>query len=146
MSSGEIIIDNKLMEYRKVFEKISRVDIKDLIENDDLVIFIVNEHRMAEMFRKNKNVVAELREKVKKSILIAEYSTDLITYVRNIFFRYKVNEIHVTWRETGMDVQVSVDPAEIGKAIGKDGKNIKMIRDLVARSYNVKTMGVKLPQ
>ncbi|MEM3676352.1 MAG: NusA-like transcription termination signal-binding factor, partial [Thermoplasmataceae archaeon] len=92
----EVTIDNRIMGYIALFEKIGRVSLKECIENEDMVLFVVGEHSLAEMFRRNQNIISQLREKINKHILVAEYSRDLLTYVKNIFFRFGVKEIILT--------------------------------------------------
>ena len=89
------------------------------------------------------NFVADLRQKTNKHILVAETSRDLINFVRNIFFRLGVKEIQVNWKEGSIDILVTVEPMEIGKAIGKEGRNIKLFRDTVQRFFNIRNLAIK---
>ena len=108
-----------------------------------MIIFLVGEKRMAEMFKRTPNFVADLRQKTNKHILVAETSRDLINFVRNIFFRLGIKEIQVNWKEGSIDVLVTVEPMEIGKAIGKEGRNIKLFRDTVQRFFNIRNLAIK---
>ena len=74
---------------------------------------------------------------------MAESSRDLVTFVKNIFYRFKVREVIVDWKEGQTDILVSVEQGEVGKAIGKEGRNIKLFRDAVARSFNIKSLNIK---
>ncbi|MDS0256748.1 NusA-like transcription termination signal-binding factor [Thermoplasmatales archaeon AK] len=139
----EVTIDNKIMGYIALFEKIGHVDLKECIENEDMVLFVVGEHRLSELFKRNQNIIAQLREKVNKHILVAEYSRDLLTYVRNLFFRFGVREIIITWKEGQTDILVAVDQNEVGKAIGKEGRNIKLFREAISRAFNIRSVNIK---
>ncbi len=139
----EITVDNETMAHIAIFEKIARIDLLECVENDEMTLFIVGERKMAEMFRRNKDVIADLKEKINKHILVAESSKDLLTLVRNILFRYGVNEIDISWKNNRIDIVVGVKPEEIGKVIGKEGKNIKLFKDAVSRYFNVNTISVK---
>lgn len=139
----EIVIDNRIMGYIQTFERVARVELLECLDNDDMIVFIVGEKRMADMFKRNPNFVAELKQKLSKHILVAEASRDLLNFVRNIFFRLNVKEIQINWKEGMTDIQVSVDPMEIGKAIGKEGRNIKLFRDTVQRFFNIRSLSIK---
>lgn len=139
----DIVVDNKIMGYIAIFERIAHTELKECLENEDMIIFIVGEKRMAELFKRNPSFVSELKQKTNKHILVAEASHDLINFVRNIFFRLGVKEIQVNWKEGMTDVLVSVDPMEIGKAIGKEGRNIKLFRDTVQRFFNIRNLAIK---
>ena len=139
----EITIDNKIMGYIAMFERISRVELKECLENDDMVLFIVGEKRLAEIFNRNKNIVSELKEKVNKHILLAESSRDLLMFVKNLFYRYGVKEIDITWKENMTDILVAVETTEIGKAIGKEGRNIKLLKEAVGRFFPIHSLNIK---
>ncbi|MCL4452374.1 MAG: NusA-like transcription termination signal-binding factor [Candidatus Thermoplasmatota archaeon] len=139
----DIVVDNKIMGYIAIFERIAHTELKECLENEDMIVFIVGEKKMAELFKRNPSFVSELKQKTNKHILVAEASHDLINFVRNIFFRLGVKEIQVNWKEGTTDVLVSVDPMEIGKAIGKEGRNIKLFRDTVQRFFNIRNLAIK---
>lgn len=139
----EVTIDNKIMGYIALFEKTGRVELKECLENEDMVLFIVGERKLAELFKRNPNIITTLKDKINKHILVAEFSRDLLTYVRNVFFRFKVKEIHLSWREGQTDVLVGVEQSEVGKAIGKEGRNIKLFREAISRSFNIKSLNIK---
>ncbi len=139
----EVTIDNKIMGYIALFEKIGRVELRECLENEDMVLFIVGERKLAELFKRNPNIITSLKDKVNKHILVAEFSRDLLTYVRNVFFRFKVKEIYINWKEGQIDILVSVEQSEVGKAIGKEGRNIKLFREAISRSFNIKSLNIK---
>lgn len=139
----DTIIDNKIMGYIQLFERMTRIDAKDCLENEDMILFIVGEHKMAELFKNHSDSVPVLREKTNKHILIAEISRDLLNFVRNIFFRFGVKEININWKEGVTNIQVGVEPTEVGKAIGKEGRNIKLFREVVSRNFNIGSLSIK---
>ena len=139
----EVTIDNKIMGYIALFERIGRVELRECLENEDMVLFIVGERKLAELFKRNSNIISELKERVNKHILVAESSRDLVTYVKNLFFRFGVKEVIVTWKEGQTDILVAVDQGEIGKAIGKEGRNIKLFREAISRGFNIKSLNIK---
>jgi len=139
----EITIDNRILGYMALFEKVARVELKECLENEDMVLFVVLEKRLAEMFKRNDNAIAELKERINKHILVVEYSRDLMLFVKNIFYRFGVKEININWKEGQTNVLVTVEQNEVGKAIGKEGRNIKLFRDAVQRYYNIKSLNIK---
>ena len=139
----EITIDNRILGYMALFEKVARVELKECLENEDMVLFVVLEKKLAEMFKRNDNAIAELKERINKHILVVEYSRDLILFVKNIFYRFGVKEININWKEGQTNVLVTVEQNEVGKAIGKEGRNIKLFRDAVQRYYNIKGLNIK---
>ena len=53
----EITIDNKIMGYITLFEKVSHVEVKESSENEDMILFIVGEHKLQDLFRRNENAL-----------------------------------------------------------------------------------------
>jgi N utilization substance protein A len=139
----DVTIDNKIMGYIALFEKLTRTELKECLENEDMVIFIVGEKRISEIFERNQDIMSNLRERVNKHVLVAESSRDLLTFVRNLLYRYSLKEIHISWKNGQTDIQVSVDQEEVGKVIGKEGRNIKLFREAVGRFFPIKSMSVK---
>ncbi|MCL4341241.1 MAG: NusA-like transcription termination signal-binding factor [Candidatus Thermoplasmatota archaeon] len=139
----EITIDNKIMGYITLFEKVAHVEVKECVENEDMILFIVGERKLQEIFKRNENAIPVIRERTNKHVLIAEQSRDLITFVRNIFFRFGVREIIINWKEGQTDVLVGVNQTDVGKAIGKEGRNIKLFREAIVRSFNVRSVNIK---
>ena len=139
----EVTIDNRMMENIVLFEKLARTEVKEYLENEDMILYIVGEKRIGDIFKQNPEIVSRLREKTSKHILMAEQSRDLLTFVRNILLRFGIKEIYVIWRGGQTEVQVVVEQEDIGKVIGKEGRNIKLFRDAVQRLFNVKNVSVK---
>ncbi len=139
----EMTVDNRMMGYIALFEKIGRVELRECLENEDMVLFIVGERKLAELFKRNPNIISVLREKINKHILVAESSRDLLTYVRNLFYRFGVKEIYLTWKQGQIDILVAVEQSDIGKAIGKEGRNIKLMKEAVSRAFNIKSLNIK---
>jgi N utilization substance protein A len=108
-----------------------------------MILFIVGERKLQDLFRRNENALATIRERTNKHVLVAEQSRDLITFVRNIFHRFGVREIIVTWKEGNTDVLVGVNQNDVGKAIGKEGRNIKLFREAIVRAFNVRSVNIK---
>lgn len=139
----EMTVDNRMMGYIVLFEKLGRVELKECLENEDMVLFLVGERKLAELFKRNSNIIAELKDKINKHILVAEVSRDLLSYVKNLFYRFGVKEIFLNWKQGQIDILVGVEQSEIGKAIGKEGRNIKLMKEAVSRYFNVKSLNIK---
>lgn len=139
----EVTLDNRILGYIALFEKIGRVELRECLENEDMILFIVGEKRLSELFKRNPNIISDLKDKVNKHILVAESSRDLLTLVRNLFFRFGVKEIYINWKIGQTDILVAVEQSEVGKAIGKEGRNIKLMKEAVSRFFNIKSLNIK---
>lgn len=140
---NEITIDNQTMGYIKLFESYTRTNVYECIENEEMVLFVVGERKLADIFKKHENIIPDLKAKINKRILMAEFSNDLLTFVHNLFYRYDVKEIDLIWKENITNVFIEIAPENIGKAIGKDSRNIKLMRDAISRYFKIKNVIIK---
>lgn len=140
---GEITVDNKIMGYIQLFESLTHEHLRECLENEDIVLFIVNEKKIGEIFKRNPNIVSLLKDRVNKHIILAEVSRDLLSMTRNVLFRYGVKEIYITWKEGQTDIQVAVAQEEIGRVIGKEGRNIKLFREAIGRFFPIHSLSVR---
>jgi len=140
---NEITIDNQTMGYIKLFESYTRTNVYECIENDEMVLFVVGERKLADIFKRHENIIPDLKAKINKRILMAEFSSDLLTFIHNLFYRYDVKEIDLIWKENITNVFIEIAPENIGKAIGKDSRNIKLMRDAISRYFKIKNVIIK---
>ncbi len=140
------MVDMKLTEetlrYISLFEGVTKTHVKDCIETDDKLVFIVDKGQLGMAIGKAGETLRRLREMMKKNIDIIEYSPDVERFVKNIFHNYSVTTVKVDQREGKKIVTVGIDPKDKGKAIGKAGKNLKLARDIAARHHNVDSMTI----
>ena len=53
----EVTIDNNIMRYIALFEKVGHVELRECMENEDMVLFIVGERKLSELFKRNPNII-----------------------------------------------------------------------------------------
>ncbi|KJE49435.1 MULTISPECIES: NusA-like transcription termination signal-binding factor [Acidiplasma] len=140
---NEITLDNTTLGYIKLFESYTKTNVYECLENEEMVLFVVGERKLAEIFKKHEKIITDLKDKINKRILMAEYSPDLLTFVHNLFFRYDVKEIDLIWKDNATNVFVSIAPENIGRAIGKESRNVKLMRDAIARYFKIKNVIIK---
>jgi len=140
---NEITLDNTTLGYIKLFESYTKTNVYECLENEEMVLFVVGERKLEEIFKKHEKIITDLKDKINKRILMAEYSPDLLTFVHNLFFRYDVKEIDLIWKDNATNVFVSIAPENIGRAIGKESRNVKLMRDAIARYFKIKNVIIK---
>ncbi len=140
---NEITIDNKTLESIKLFESYAKTRVYECLENEEMILFVVGERKLAEIFKRNPDIISALKEKINKRILLAEYSNDLLTFVKNLFFKYEIREIEIYWKENQTTIYLTIAPENIGRAIGKDSRNIKLMKDAVSRYFHVKSIIIR---
>jgi N utilization substance protein A len=114
--------------------------VKDCIfeDNKNKIVYVVKEGDMGLAIGKNGVNAQRVKETVNKSIDIIEYSEDPVKFIKNIIWPVKVKSIHVSERRDGKKIAVlDINKKDKGLVIGKEGKNIDRIKNLLKRHHNL---------
>jgi N utilization substance protein A len=86
--------------------------------------------------------VIRLKNTTGKNIQVIEYSDEPEAFIRNVFYNYNVQSVVIENRGNIIHATVTVDPAVKGRAIGKNGRNLRIARDIVSRHHNVQSINI----
>ena len=128
------------IRYIGLFESMTGATVKDCIfeDNKNKIVYVVKEGDMGLAIGKNGDNAQKVKETLNKSIDIIEYSEDPVKFIMNIIWPVKVKSIHVSERRDGKKVAVlDINKKDKGLVIGKEGKNIDRIKNLLKRHHNV---------
>ncbi|UCH88480.1 MAG: NusA-like transcription termination signal-binding factor [Thermoplasmata archaeon] len=132
-----VVLNDETMRCISLFENITRTQVKDCIIKEDKLIFIIPKNQVVYAVGKYGENIKRLKELYKKNIDIIGFSTELELFVRNVFHNFKIQEVRVENRGEKSFVHVNVDLREKGKIIGKNGQNLKLAKEIVARHFDV---------
>jgi transcription termination/antitermination protein NusA len=133
--------DAETIGYITLFEKLTKAKIKDcFIDNNGVLVFIVQEGFIARALGKQGATARQVTEKFKRKLKIAEYSGDVIKFIKNLILPYSVDTITL---EDGIVVLSSEDMRTKGLLIGKNGKNLRNYEGIVQRYFEIKEIKVK---
>lgn len=120
-----------------LFEKITNATALDCIEcqNGKKLTFVVKKGEIGKAIGKNGKNIRKFRQMIGKSVDVVEYSENPEDFIANIFSTISVRNIDVLDKEDDRIVRVNVDAIEKGKAVGRDGWNIKRARELLERHH-----------
>ena len=140
---AEITFNEETMQYVSLFQDLTRTTVVDCVDVPDRLIFVVKEGDIARAIGKGGEHVANLRRRMNKEIHVVEYSDDAKAFVANVFRSYDVRKVEIETRDNGVvHATVTVDPAKKGRAIGKEGRNLRVFRDLISRHHPVQSVSV----
>ena len=132
---GSITFDADTMRLTNLFENQTKVGVKDCIAMDDKIIFVVNNGQIGKAIGKEGKNISKIRKILNKDVHIIEYSDDKEQFIRNVFVYYDVKKVEIEQRGNITHATVTVDPKNKAKAIGKEGKNLRIARDIIARHH-----------
>jgi N utilization substance protein A len=131
------------MEYIRTATQIIHVDITDCLINDEKLVFVVKKGYLGAAIGKKAKNLERLRNLFKKTIKFVEEDPDKTQFIRNLCKPYDIREITMSGSSDSPVAKISVQPADKSKVIGKNGKNIEIIRKLAQRHHNFKDVQIK---
>ena len=133
----EIKLDAETLRIFAMFEGLTKASLKDVIDEEDRIIFVVDEGQVGRAVGKGAANLKRLRENMQKEVVLIGYAADREQMLKNVFHRFKVEGVE--WEDRNGDIiaHVTVPSEEKGKAIGKGGRNIQMVRMLMKRHHQV---------
>jgi N utilization substance protein A len=119
------------------FENITEVHAKDCLLTEDCVYFIVDPEKVGLVIGRNGTVIRELRRVFGKSVRVLGYFDSPEAFIRNTFPTVKSIDIN------GGGITITLPDEDKVAAIGKSGRNIKAVREIMDRHFSVKSLRVK---
>ncbi len=138
----EIAFDTETLGYIRLFEERTGARVKDCLEAEEKLIFLVEPGEIHKAVGPAGTVVERLKEMLKKEIQVVEYSDDPEKLAQNIFYAYEVKSVALAPKGKGRHATITVDPAWKARAIGKAGKNLKIARAILVRHSDIHSVSV----
>lgn len=133
-------LSNEKLRYLALYEKLTGVTPIDCIESvdGDRLTFVIEEDEMGKAIGEKGKNIGKVREKLDSKVDAVKYSGDPEEFLRNIFSPVDVEEIDIEEQEDGKVALIEVEDSEKGRAVGKNGWNIKRARRLSNRHHGLK--------
>lgn len=138
----DIVFNEETLRYISLFESITRTRVRDCLETEDKLVFVVEPGQANRAVGKGGENVIKLKNTTGKDIQVIEYSDDPEKFIRNVFYAYNVKKVEIETRGKIIHATVTVDSKVKGRAIGKNGRNLKIARDIVNRHHNIQSISV----
>ncbi len=123
-----------------LFQDLTGANAIDCLDSEDKVIIVVKEGHIGKAVGKKGEKVYRLRKLLRKDVQVVEHSPDPVVFLTNVFRNYGVRDVAMQEKNGKPHAVVSVDPARKGRAIGRQGKNLRLARDLVNRHHDVESV------
>jgi len=138
----EVTFDERTMTFVALFQDVTRTTVVDCVDAVDRLIFVVKEGDIGKAIGKKGEHVAKLKRIMNKDIHVVEYADAPEKFVANVFRNYDVKGVHIEQRGDVTHATVTVDAKKKGRAIGKEGRNLRVFRDLIARHHAIQSVSV----
>lgn len=140
---SNIKITQDEMKYMQLLQNMTGATIVDCIVKDDeeTLIFTVKKGEVGLAVGKGGEKIKRFRNMTNKQVEIYEYLPEPEKFIRNALKPAKIKDIRLVDRMEGKRIaMVNVEPRDKGIAIGKNGSNIKKIRFLAQRYFQLDTV------
>jgi N utilization substance protein A len=126
-----------------LFENVTGAPVKDLIvDNSSSTIYmVVDEGKVGIAIGKNGNNVRNVEKMVGKTIKLFEFSKDTATFVKNLI--PQATSIRIRSENDRTIVEIRVDRGDKAMVIGREGRNLKLIRELLQRNHHIDELVVR---
>ncbi|MEM2922525.1 MAG: NusA-like transcription termination signal-binding factor, partial [Candidatus Bathyarchaeia archaeon] len=109
----------------------------DCVIFEDSITFVVSKDWSASLDRVEKDALTELSRILKKKINIVKLSEDITSFVKEIFSPVTIEKVTLIEHGGRKGVQVKVPASKKGLAIGREGSNIRRVKVLLNRYFEI---------
>ncbi|MHA1868129.1 MAG: NusA-like transcription termination signal-binding factor [Candidatus Heimdallarchaeaceae archaeon] len=133
------------MQFITIYQGIVNIKIRDCIieESENKVLFVVEEGQAGLAIGKRGTNINKLKELIARDVEIIEYSSKPSIFIKNCFLPIIPKDVSIQNRKNGRVAVVTVDQKDIGLAIGRDGRTIKKVKQLVVRQFDIVDVIIK---
>jgi len=131
-----IKLTSDAINYIKLFETRTGAIIKDCIINNEGITIIVKEGNLGLVIGKKGAIINKIKKEIGKEVHAYEYSEDLPRFIANLLFPIKVEKVEINEKEAKLFIKQS----EKKRAIGRGGKKIKNVKEIVLRHFPVENI------
>lgn len=138
----ELSYDAETLGYIRLFEGRTGARVKDCFEAEGKLVILVEPGEIPKAVGPGGTVVEQLKAMLKKEVQVIEFSDDPAQLAKNIFFAFSPRSAELLTKGKGRHVTVTVDPAWKARAIGKEGRNLKLARAILLRHTDIRSVAV----
>jgi N utilization substance protein A len=138
--SSKIVYDTGTMQVIAHFEQMTRARVRDCIITEQQVIFIVEPGDIGKAIGPRGANIRRIEAGLKKKVKIAEFSHELVTFIKNLVYPIDVREVKE--QDDGVVVLVPPDLKARGLLIGRNAQTLRAYESVVQRYFPIKELKV----
>ena len=119
--------------YMQAFEQLTKAKVVDCMEKEDGITFLVEKGNVGLAIGKKGAIAEKVKNKLGKEIHVYEYSNEPEKQIKNLMFPIKIIETNIEDDK----ITIKVDPEQKKRAIGREGKKIKKVREIMERHFGI---------
>lgn len=131
--------DVELIKIMNLFENVTKARVKDALYMKGLLTFIVFEGDMFKALGKNLENLKKIESMLKRKIKIVEFNNDMVKFITNLLYPYKVDSITV---EEKIVTIKDEDTKTKGLIIGAKAQNLRQYESIVKKYFDIEEIKV----
>jgi NusA-like KH domain protein len=129
-----ITFDKSSLGLMSSFAAKTKANVKDVIEEQDIVIFVVGPGQLFKALGKSGANVKNLSQKLKKRIKVVEFNPDLKVFIKNNIYPVEVKEI----TQEGKIITLHGENVKTKSLlIGRNAQNLRQLERVVKRYFDI---------
>ncbi|MCS7109193.1 MAG: NusA-like transcription termination signal-binding factor [Candidatus Micrarchaeota archaeon] len=123
-------LTNEDIKMIKIIQDATRAAIRDIYDDGKTMAIVVAEGEVGKVIGPGGKIVNNLKKKLKRDIVVVEWSSELERFISNIFSPIKVNVVI-----EGDTARIYTSAEDRKYVIGRGGNKIKLANILVERNF-----------
>lgn len=138
-----VTLDTETIRLITLFENLTGAGVRDcLVDNENgVVYFVIDEGEVGKAIGRNGSSVKNTENLIKKDIKIFEFSENIEKFTRNLI--PQITSLKLKTEGGRNAVEVRVDKRDKPIVIGRDGKNLKVYKELLHRNHDISEITVR---
>ncbi len=133
----KVVLNQLTIQAINVFQNLTGSSVIDCIVESDEIYFVVADGHYGLSVGKGGVKIKHAERLFKKPIKVFEYAPDPKAFIKKVFPEAQEVEI------SGGVMSVKIKQADKPKAIGKSGKNIKVMNKILKRLFGIEKIRIK---
>lgn len=132
-----VVLSTETIKMVALFEKVTNVHARDCIIADRCVYFLVDPGKVGAAIGRNGDITRSLGRSIGKGVKVFGYASSPEDMVRNIIPNIRSIEVN------GDTMTVSIPPDDRMNVIGSGGRNIRFIKEVLDRHFDIKNFRLR---
>jgi len=138
-----ITLDTETIRLITLFENLTGAGVRDCLVDyeNGVVYFVIDEGEVGKAIGKNGSTVKNTEKLIKKDVKIFEFSENIEKFTRNLI--PQITSLKLKTEDGRNVVEVRVGKRYKATVIGRDGKNLKVYKELLQRNHDIRKITVR---
>ena len=129
-----MLLNKETIEKINLFENITKAKVKELIEKENVLLFIIEQGELIKIIANKGKSIKRLENLMHKRLRVIEFNQDPLKFVKN--FIYPIKPLSISLNNDHIEIKVE-DRKSKGLLIGRESKNLDELNNLVKSYYNL---------